>query len=137
MHKTLVTTVLLVAALLALGSVAYAVNGQGPQGHAECIKENLGEEEQEQFSSIIEDYREKMALLREEMQALRDEDKYEEFREKHEQRSEFKEEKRDALQDVVPEEFADRFGERGNHNRHHGLEKGESGFNKNKQQGAD
>ncbi len=95
MKKTLVLAAVVMFVLLASTSMAFASNGNGPE-YDLCIKEFMSPEDVARFEAIIDEYRAKMADLRGDPQV-------------HDQRLSLKVEKRDALVEIVPDEFKDRF----------------------------
>lgn len=129
MKRTL--TLLTMAALLVLilTSVAFAQGtgfGNGQNGF--CLRESLTTAQQEQFDQVIETYRENMLRLREKLQALRIAGDDEGFREAQAERFELMEQKRAALSELLPEEYAERFQSCNQSMRNFGVEKGRSGF---------
>lgn len=122
---------LFVASLLIVtfSSAAIAFDGgNSAASYEDCAKEMLDNEDRAKFETIINDFREKMSELRETMLTLRTEGKYEEFREKHAERLELMEEKVDALNDILPEEIANRFQAKGREMRHNGWDNKSGGF---------
>ncbi len=122
---------LFVASLLIVtfSSAAIAFDGgNSAASYEDCAKEMLDNEDRAKFETIINDFREKMSELRETMLIFRTEGKYEEFREKHAERLELMEEKVDALNDILPEEIANRFQAKGREMRHNGWDKKSGGF---------
>jgi len=122
---------LFVASLLIVtfSSAAIAFDGgNSAASYEDCAKEMLDNEDRAKFETIINDFREKMSELRETMLIFRTEGKYEEFREKHAERLELMEEKVDALNDILPEEIANRFQAKGREMRHNGWDKKNGGF---------
>ncbi len=118
--------------VVTLTSTAFAFGGgNNPLAGEECPREMLTGEEQDSFESIISNFREKMAELREEMISLREVGNYEEFREKHAERFELMEEKKEALSDILPDEVNSRFQSKGHSMRHNGWKENSDKFNQN------
>ncbi len=129
MKKTLF--LLFVASLLIVtfSSAAIAFDGgNSAASYEDCAKEMLDSEDRTKFENIINDFRENMSELRDLMLSLRIEGEYEEFREKHAERLELMEEKVDALNDILPEDIANRFQAKGRELRHNGWDKNSGGF---------
>lgn len=117
---------LFVASLLIVTFSSAAIafeGGNSASSYEECAREMLENEDRAKFESIINDFREKMSELRETMLTLREEGKYEEFRERHAERSELMKERVDALDDILPEDIANRFQSKGREMRHNGWDK--------------
>ncbi len=122
---------LFVASLLIVtfSSAAIAFDGgNSAASYEDCAKEMLDHEDRARFETIINEFREKMSELRETMVTFRTEGNYEGFREKHAERLELMEEKVDALNDILPEEIANRFQAKGREMRHLGWDKKSGGF---------
>lgn len=130
MKRTMITIVVVTLLLAALSVSASAVDGRGPD-YDTCPKDSLTPEQLEKFNEVIASYRARMAEIRAEMQELRQAGDYEGFREARDERLPVKAEKREALLEIVPAEFSDRFSGSAEGMRHHGMEKGTSGFNRN------
>lgn len=123
--------ILTVAGLLVLSVTTTALAFGGGYGEGQfdtCPRDLISMEDQEKFAEVIDTFREKMTKLREEMDILREEGQLEEFRAKHAERFELMEDKRDALSELLPEEYADRFKDSGRSMRNHGWEKNSGGF---------
>lgn len=127
MKKALVFLGIVMIFLMVTGSVALAFNGYGPGG-GYCLQDSLDGEDQARFNEIIENFREQMLALRERMLEARSDGDYEEFLEVKEERFELMEEKRDALAEILPDEYVGRFNHCGRGSRNSGWEKGNSGF---------
>lgn len=127
MKKTLIILGVVMIFLVATASVALAFNGYGPGG-GYCLQDSLAGEDQTRFNEIIENFREQMFALRERMSEARSEGDYEEFLEVKEERFELMEEKRDALAEILPDEYVGRFNHCGREGRNSGWQKGNSGF---------
>jgi len=129
MKKTV--TVFAIAALLLLvfTSAAFAQNaGSGGGQYGTCLRDTLNTEQQARFDQIIETYRAEMFELREEMFKLRESGEVEAFQEAKAKRFTLMEDKRTALSEILPEEFAERFQNCGRNMRNFGVEKGSGGF---------
>jgi hypothetical protein len=98
MKKTFLTTAAVMLILLASTSMVFASNGggNGPD-YDSCPKDSMAPEDVARFEEIIEEYQAKMAELRGNPDAF-------------DERLQLKEAKRAALLEIVPAEFADRFG---------------------------
>ncbi len=95
MIKALKITAFILLLLMVTSSMAFAYNGNGP-GYETCPKDEMTQEEVSIFEEIIAKFRAAM----EQSKGVPG---------KHEERLELKEEKRDSLQEIVPEEFRDRY----------------------------
>jgi len=95
MIKALKITAFILLLLMFTSSMAFAYNGNGP-GYETCPKDVMAPEEVSLFEEIITQFRAAMEQLR----GVPD---------KHDERLDLKEEKRDSLQEIVSEEFKDRF----------------------------
>ncbi len=95
MKKALKVTALIMVLLVATSSMAFAYNSNGPD-YDTCPKDEMTPEEVSQFEEIIAKFKAAMEQLRG-------------VPEKHDERLELKEEKRDSLQEIVPEEFKGRY----------------------------
>ncbi len=134
MKTLLVICSTVIIGLLVTSTAAFGFGGPGEgygAGRYEpCIKDSLSEEEQVGFTDIIAGFQEAMSELRERLRELREEGDYEAFLDVKSERLELMENKREALSQVIPEEFKHRFEDKGHQERHHGWEKGTSAFNK-------
>jgi len=113
--------------LLATSSMAFAFNGYG-QGCSSGLQDSLTEEERSLFNEVIDDFKVKMAALRDQMRELRQEGRRDELQALREERNLLMEEKWEALNEIFPEEFADQFGKCGKGMRKSGWDKGSGGF---------
>jgi len=95
MMKTLKITAIILLLLMVTSSMAFANNGNGP-AYETCPKDEMTQQQVDLFEEIITKFKEAMEKLRGN-------------RDKHEERLDLKEDKRDSLQDIVPEGFEDRF----------------------------
>ncbi len=95
MVKALKITAFVLLLLMVTSSMAFANNGIGPD-HETCPKDEMTSEEVALFEEII-------AIFREAMEKLRG------VPGMHNERLELKEDKRDRLQEIVPEGFKDRY----------------------------
>ena len=115
--------------ILSISSSAFAFGGGYGAGYpGSCPRLELSIEDQDRFAEVIESFRQRMSELREEMIELRESGEYEAFREKHAERFELMEDKRTALQELLPEEYAANFKSGGCGKRNHGWENGNGGF---------
>ena len=96
MKKAFTTAAVVMLILLATTSMAFASNGNGPD-YDLCPKDYMEPADVALFEKIIEQFQAAMAELRGNPDAF-------------EQRLLLKEDKRDALLEIVPEGFEDRFG---------------------------
>jgi hypothetical protein len=133
MKKTLALVAVITLTVLVLSSSAFAYGGGfsggfGGSQSGNCIRLSLDldEEQQGQFDRIITEFREKMALVRDKLAAARNSGDNEAFQDARAERLELMEEKRDALAEFLPEEFADRFQGCGRDTRNFGAVKGGS-----------
>ncbi len=133
MKRTIALLAVTTFALLALSSSAFAFGGgfSGGNGGSQsgtCLKLslNLNEEQQGQFDRIITEFREKMILVRERLAAARNSGDSEALENARTERNELMEEKREALAEFLPDEFADRFQGCGRGMRNFGAVKGGS-----------
>ncbi len=78
-----------------------------------CIKDELPDEIREQFTEIINQFRTRMEIIREKMHAYRDNEEREAFLSQKDLRDEIKVERYEAIIEILPEELAERFSERG------------------------
>ncbi len=95
MKKGLTVFAVAMLVLLAMSPAAMANSGNGPK-HDVCVKEFMSPEDAARFDEIIAEYRAKMEGLRGNRDA-------------HDARVELKEARRDALLELVPEDFTYRF----------------------------
>ncbi len=129
MKKTILLFILVGFMVAAISSAAFAFGGgNNPVSHEECPRELLHSDGRSNFESIITNFREQMAQLREEIIAAREDGDYEEFRAKHDERLKLIEEKKEALSDILPEEVVSRFSGKGRELRHNGWHKNSGGF---------
>ena len=129
MKKALTLITMAALLFLILTSVAFAQGtGFGNSQNGFCLRESLTAKQQEQFDKVIETYRDNMLRLREKLQALRIAGDSEGFREAQAERFELMEQKRAALSELLPEEYAERFQSCNQSMRNFGVEKGRSGF---------
>jgi hypothetical protein len=116
MKRTIALLAVITLTVLVLSSSALAFGGGfgggygGSQGGT-CLRlsPDLSEEQQGQFDLIITEFREKMAQVREQLVAARNSGDSEAFETARAERFELMEEKREALAEFLPDEFADRF----------------------------
>lgn len=129
MKKILTVFAMTVLLVLVFTSAAYA-QSEGFRGgqYGTCLRDTLDTEQQARFDQIIETYRSEMLKLREEMFKLRESGDFEAFRDVKAKRFALMEEKRAALSEILPEEFAERFQNCGRKMRNFGVEKGSGGF---------
>ena len=134
MKKSLLIFSIVIIGLLVASTSAFGFGnpgeGFGAGQYETCVMDSLSEEEQAQFTDIIAEFQEAMSELKEKMRELREERNYEAFLDVKNERRELMEDKQEALNQIVPEEFKNRFENKGHQGRHHGWEKGTSGFNK-------
>ena len=129
MKKTVTVFALAALFILVLSSAAFAQStGFGSGQYGTCLRDTLDTEQQARFDQIIETYRAEMFKLREEMSKLRESGDIEGFQEAKAKRFTLMEEKRAALSEILPEEFAERFQNCGKGMRNFGVEKGSGGF---------
>ncbi len=129
MKKTVTVFALAALFILVLSSAAFAQSaGYGGGQFGTCLRDTLDTEQQAQFDQVIETYRAEMFKLREEMSKLRESGDIEAFRAARDNRFILMEEKRAALSEILPEEFAERFQNCGKGMRNFGVEKGTGGF---------
>jgi len=129
MKKTVTFVALATLFVLVLSTAAFAQSaGFGGGQYGTCLRDTLSPEQQTEFDQAIETYRTKMFELREEMHKLRESGDNEAFREAQAKRFEIMEEKRAALSEILPEEFAERFQNKGQGKRNFGVEKERGGF---------
>jgi len=95
MMKALKITAIVLLLLMVTSSMAFANNGNGPD-YETCPKDEMSSEEVDLFEEIIAKFKEAMEKLRG-VPGM------------HHERIELKEDKRDDLQEIVPEEFKGRF----------------------------
>jgi hypothetical protein len=96
MKKVFTTAVVIALVLLASTSMAFASNGNGPD-YDTCPKDSMDPADVAKFEAIIENFQARMAELRGNPDAFAE-------------RLELKIAKRDALRELVPAGFEDRFG---------------------------
>ncbi|GEM_PF-903885 len=129
MKKTILLFIMVSFMIASISSAAFAFGGgNNPVSQEECPREILNSDEQANFESIINNFREKMAELRKEIMAARENGNHEDFRAKHAERLELMEEKREALSDILPDDIASRFLGKGREMRHNGWDKNSGGF---------
>lgn len=129
MKKTVKVIALATLFVLVLSSAAFAQSACfGGSQYGTCLRDTLNTEQQAEFDQVIETYRSKMLELREEINKLRETGDNEAFRAAQARRFEIMEEKRTALREILPEEFAERFQNKGRGMRNYGVEKGRGGF---------
>lgn len=95
MTRTFKITAIVLLLLMVTSSMAFANNGNGPD-YEICPKDEMTSEEVALFEEIIAKFREAMEKLRG-VPGM------------HHERLELKEDKRDSLQEIVPEGFKDRY----------------------------
>ncbi len=95
MIKALKITAFILVLLIITSSMAFAYSGNGPD-YDICPKDEMTPEKVSLFEEIITKFRAAMEQLRG-------------IPGMHDERLELKEEKRDSLQEIVPEEFKDRY----------------------------
>lgn len=95
MMKALKITAIVLLLLMVTSSMVFANNGKGPD-YETCPQDEMSAEKVVQFEEIIAKFKEAMEKLRG-VPGM------------HNERLELKEDKRDSLQDIVPEGFEDRF----------------------------
>ncbi len=116
MKRTIALLAVITLTVLVLSSSALAFGGGfgggygGSQGGT-CLRlsPDLSEEQRGQFDRIITEFKEKMAQVREELVAARNRGNSEELEAVRAKRDELMEAKREALAELLPDEFADRF----------------------------
>ena len=131
MKKTIIALVVVGLLLASLTPSVLAFGGgfgSGSRGIGTCIGGTLTEEQQAAFDAVIERVRAEMLALREEMLAAREAGDYTLLAELKEERNELMEQKRAALSEILPAEYADRFQNSGQGMRNFGAEKGSCGF---------
>lgn len=133
MKRTIALLAVITLTVLVLSSSAFAFGGgfgggYGGSQNGTCLRLSLdlSEEQQGQFDLIITEFREKMALVREKLVAARNNGDSEAFEDARAERYELMEEKREALAELLPDEFADRFQGCGRGMRNFGAVKGGS-----------
>lgn len=129
MKKTIIALVVVGLLLVSLtpSVIAYG-GGFGSDSRGTCIGGTLTEEQQAKFDAVIEPFRAEMLELRQEMFEARESGDYELLAELREKRNELMEQKRAALSEILPAEYADRFQNGGQGMRNFGAEKGAGGF---------
>ena len=129
MKKTIIALVVVGLLLVSLtpSVIAYG-GGFGSGSRGTCIGGTLTEEQQAKFDAVIEPFRAEMLELRQEMFEARESGDYELLAELREKRNELMEQKRAALSESLPAEYADRFQNGGQGMRNFGAEKGAGGF---------
>ncbi len=118
MKKMIKVTALIMMLILAMSSVTFAVSSNGPD-YDTCPKNEMSPEDVSQFEKIIANFKAAIEQLRG-------------VPEKHDERLELKEDKRDSLQEIVPDEFKDRFDNFNKERQHMRQSRGNSngGFGK-------
>jgi hypothetical protein len=129
MKKPLIVLILAAVLILTFSSGAFAYGGGFGSGQESfCLRDTLEGDELKQFEAVIENFRSKMADLREEMFALREQGDRDGFRALQEKRFEMIEEKREALKQILPGEFAERIPACGRGMRNFGQPRGSGNF---------
>ena len=129
MKKVLLVLLLTTVMILTISSGAFANGGGFGSGqNGSCLRDVLNEEESAQYDSIIADFREKMDGLREKMFDLRDAGNWEGLKALREDRFKIMEEKREALSQILPAEFTERFQACGRGMRNFGRTQGEGNY---------
>jgi len=105
---TIILAVVLMLTLLSTPVLAY-----NEYQADNCIKDELPEELREKFMEIIAQFRIQMELIREKMHAYRDSEEKDAFQSHKDLRDELKVERYEALVEILPEDLAERFSERG------------------------
>lgn len=133
MKRTIALLAVITLAVLVLSSSAFAFGGgfgggYGGSQSGTCLRlsPDLSEEQQGQFDGIIAEFRENMTLVREKLVAARNSGDSEAFENARAERYELMEVKREALAELLPDEFADRFQGCGRGMRNFGAAKGSS-----------
>ena len=133
MKRTIALLAVITLTVLVLSSSAFAFGGgfgggYGGSQSGTCLRlsSDLSEEQQGQFDGIIAEFREKMALVRERLVAARNSGDSDAFEDARSERYELMEEKREALAELLPDEFAERFQGCGRGMRNFGAAKGSS-----------
>ncbi len=129
MKKTIIALVVVGLILFSLTPSVLAFGGGfGSGSRGSCISGTLTAEQQAAFDAVIEPFRSQMLELREEMFDAREAGNYDLLAELREARNELMEQKRAALSEILPAEYADRFQNGGQGMRNFGAEKGSGGF---------
>lgn len=129
MKKTIIALFVVGLILVSLTPSVLAYGGGfGSGSRGTCIGGTLTEEQQVKFDAVIEPFRTQMLKLREEMFDARESGEYELLAELREELNKLMEQKRAALSEILPEEYADRFQNGGQGMRNFGTEKGGGGF---------
>lgn len=135
MKRALIFTALTILLLLGFSTGTHAYGeGYGSGRHEICVRDFLSEEQKAAFDDIIGQFQSRMLTLRQTMLELREVGSEEAFRAAQAERYQLQEERKEALKEIVPEEFLERFEAGGRHKRHHGWDKGSGGFRANRQQ---
>lgn len=127
MNKALTAIAVVLVILLATSSMAFAFNGYG-QDCSSGLQDSLTGEERALFNEIIDDFKVKMTALRDQMRELREEGNRAALQALREERNLLMEEKWEALNEMLPEKFADQFDRCGKGMRKSGWDKGSGGF---------
>jgi Spy/CpxP family protein refolding chaperone len=129
MKKTIIALIVVGLILVSLTPSVLAYGGGfGSGSRGACLGGTLTAEQQAAFDAVIEPFRDKMLEIREKMLAAREAGNYELLAELREERNELMLEKRAALSEILPAEYADRFQNGGQGMRNFGAEKGSGGF---------
>lgn len=129
MKKTIIALVVVGLILVSLTPSALAYGGGfGSGSRGTCIGGTLTEEQQAKFDEVIEPFRAEMLELRQKMFDARESGDYELLAELREELNKLMEQKRAALSEILPAEYADRFQNGGQGMRNFGTEKGTGGF---------
>ena len=133
MKRTIALLAVITLTLLVVSSSAFAYGGgfgggYGGSQSGTCLRLSLdlNEEQQGQFDRIISEFRETMASVREKLVAARSSGNSEAFDDARTERFELMDEKREALAELLPDEFTDRFQGCGRGMRNFGATKGGS-----------
>lgn len=129
MKKTIIALVVVGLILVSLTPSVLAYGGGfGSGSRGTCIGGTLTEEQQAKFDEVIEPFRAEMLELRQKMFDARESGDYELLAELREELNKLMEQKRAALSEILPAEYADRFQNGGQGMRNFGTEKGTGGF---------
>ena len=112
MRKVIVLFLILGICFLGASQLVFAAgNVTAPQGAAvrPCFLDMLSEENRVQVEKIIQEYHDKMIILREKMQSFRVSGDREKLQEVRDEVWEVKEQKREAIAPYIPEDLQEQF----------------------------
>ncbi len=132
MKKTLIAMAVVAVTMLTISVPVLAVgDGYGAGFKDECLLTTLTEEQRAQFIEIIAGFKEEMSRLREVIREKKAQGDYEAFRAAHNERTQAMEARHDALSEILPDDYAAYFKNKGRNMRNYGSEKGSGGFRAN------